>query len=59
MIGHLKQVISAAPLLGLTKVNTFVGGDRALTLDQNWDRAQAIWPAILAHAGRQWRDGQL
>jgi sugar phosphate isomerase/epimerase len=50
VIGHLKQVISAAPLLGLTKVNTFVGGDRALTLDQNWDRAQAIWPAILAHA---------
>lgn len=50
VIGHLKQVITAAGLLGVGLVNTFVGGDRSLTLDQNWARAEAIFPPILAHA---------
>jgi sugar phosphate isomerase/epimerase len=49
-IDHLKAVIAAAPLLGLSKVNTFVGGDRHKTLDQNWDDAQRVWPGVLAHA---------
>lgn len=50
VIGHLKQVITAAGLMGVGLVNTFVGGDRSLTLDQNWARAEAIFPPILAHA---------
>jgi len=50
VISHLKQVITAASLLGVKTVNTFVGGDRTLTLDQNWARAEQIFPPILAHA---------
>lgn len=50
VIGHLKKVITAAALLNVPVVNTFVGGDRTLTLDQNWDRATQIFPAIVAHA---------
>ena len=50
VIGHLKKVITAAGLMGVGVVNTFVGGDRALTLDENWARAEAIFPAIVAHA---------
>jgi sugar phosphate isomerase/epimerase len=50
VIGHLKQVITAAALLGVPLVNTFVGGDRTLTLDQNWERATQIIPPIVAHA---------
>lgn len=50
VIGHLKKVIAAAALMGVPVVNTFVGGDRALSLDQNWDRATTIWPDIVAHA---------
>lgn len=50
VIDHLKRVISAAAMMRVTRVNTFVGGDRRLTLDENWTRAEAIWPAILAHA---------
>jgi sugar phosphate isomerase/epimerase len=50
VIGHLKKVITAAGLMGVGVVNTFVGGDRTLTLDQNWARAEAIFPAIVAHA---------
>ncbi len=50
VIGHLKQVITAAGLMGVGVVNTFVGGDRTLTLDENWARAEAIFPDIVAHA---------
>jgi len=47
---HLKKVISAAALLGVPVVNTFIGGDKRLNLDDNWARAQIIFPEILAYA---------
>ena len=47
---HLKQVITAAGLMGVKVVNTFIGGDRTLTVDQNWQRALEIFPDIVAHA---------
>jgi sugar phosphate isomerase/epimerase len=50
VIGHLGKVISAASLMGVPVVNTFVGGDRKLTLDENWERARQVFPAIVAHA---------
>jgi len=50
VIGHLRKVIAAAGLMGVEVVNTFVGGDRTLTLDQNWERALAIWPDTLSFA---------
>ncbi len=50
VIGHLKKVISAAAMMKVGVVNTFVGGDRTLTVDQNWERAAQIFPAIIAHA---------
>jgi sugar phosphate isomerase/epimerase len=49
-IGHLKKVIAAAGLMGVPVVNTFVGGDRTLGLDDNWARAQATFPDIVAFA---------
>lgn len=48
--GHLKRVISAAGMMGVQVVNTFVGGDRTLTVDQNWTRAVEILAPIVAHA---------
>jgi sugar phosphate isomerase/epimerase len=50
VIDHLKKVIRAAGLMNVGVVNTFVGGDRALTVDQNWTRAQEIFPDIAALA---------
>lgn len=50
VIGHLKKVIRAAAMMKVGVVNTFVGGDRTLTLDQNWARAEQIFPEIVAHA---------
>lgn len=48
--GHLKKVVEAAATLGVPVVNTFMGGDRTLNLDANWDRARTIFPEIVAHA---------
>lgn len=50
VIGHLKKVITAARMLKVPVVNTFLGGDRMLGVDANWARALEIFPPILAHA---------
>ena len=50
VIGHLLRVIEAAARMGVPVVNTFVGGDRTLPLEENWTRAEAILPDILRHA---------
>ena len=50
VIAHLMRVITAAGLMGVKLVNTFVGGDRTLTVDQNWARAEQIFAPIVAHA---------
>lgn len=50
VIGHLKKVITAASAMGLGVVNTFLGGDRTLNVDENWTRAQQIFAPIVAHA---------
>ncbi len=49
VIAHLRDVIVAAGRLGVG-VNTFCGGDAALTVDDNWARAQQIWPEIIGFA---------
>jgi sugar phosphate isomerase/epimerase len=47
---HLKKVITAAGLMRVKVVNTFVGGNRALTVDQNWESAVPIFNGIVAQA---------
>lgn len=51
--GHLKRVITSAGMMGVKVVNTFLGGDRALTADQNWSRAEEIFAPIVSHARDQ------
>jgi len=50
VIAHLKKVITAAGLMQVPVVNTFMGGDRSLHRDENWQRALQIFPEIVAHA---------
>ncbi len=47
---HLHQVIEAAPKLGLTRVNSFVGRDWKLTVDENWPRFLEVWRPLVKHA---------
>jgi sugar phosphate isomerase/epimerase len=50
VIGHLRRVITAAESMDVPYVNTFMGGDAALTPDANWERALEIWPDIVRFA---------
>ena len=47
---HLKKVIRAAGLMNVKVVNTFVGGNRTLTVDQNWENAVPVFNDIVAYA---------
>ena len=50
VISHLRDVITAAEAMDVPFVNTFMGGDAALSQDENWERALDIWPDIVAFA---------
>lgn len=47
---HLKRVITAASRMGVGLVNTFLGGNAAASVEDNWNEAQKVWPEIIAHA---------
>jgi sugar phosphate isomerase/epimerase len=46
-IEHLKKVIRAAGLLGVGRVNSFVGRDPAKSVEENWGRFQEVWPPLV------------
>ena len=50
VIAHLMDLITAASILDVKIVNTFVGGDRTLTVDENWENARKILSPIVEHA---------
>jgi sugar phosphate isomerase/epimerase len=49
---HLKKVIAAAPRLGVSVVNTFIGRDPLLSEEANWPRLREVWPGLLAEAAK-------
>jgi sugar phosphate isomerase/epimerase len=49
-VGHLRKVIAGARLLGLDTVNTFVGRDWRLGVDENWPRFLEVWRPLVAFA---------
>ena len=57
VIDHLKKVIVAAGKMDVPVVNTFIGADRALTQDENWEKATQVWPEIISCAAGQRRAG--
>jgi sugar phosphate isomerase/epimerase len=50
--GHIKKVITAAAMMGVPVVNTFIGADGSKTQDENWVTAKDEWPHIVDHAAR-------
>jgi sugar phosphate isomerase/epimerase len=52
-VEHIKKVIQAAKLLGVGVVNTFIGRDPKLSVDENWPRFMSTWPALVKFAEEQ------
>jgi sugar phosphate isomerase/epimerase len=49
-IAHLHKVIDAAAMLGLSNVNSFVGANQYLSMDENFAKFLEVWPPIVKHA---------
>ncbi len=46
-IAHLEKVITAAELLGVGVVNTFIGRDFNKPIEENWPRFKEVWPPLV------------
>src|SRR5262245_23258880 len=49
-VAHLREVIAASALLGLNRVNTFIGRDWTKSVDENWPRFLQTWKPLIAFA---------
>ncbi len=49
-IEHIRRVISAAGLLGVGVVNTFIGRDWTKSVDDNWPRFLSVWKPMIKFA---------
>lgn len=52
-VEHILKIIEAAPLLGLSTINTFVGRDQNKTIEENWDRFVEVWTPIVKAAEKR------
>lgn len=49
-IEHLKHLVRAAEKMDIPLVNTFMGGDAAKSVDENWEEALRVWPELVDFA---------
>ena len=52
-IAHIRKVIAAARMLGVPVVNTFIGADWKLPVEDNWPRFREVWPPLVKFAEDQ------
>jgi len=52
-VEHIKKVIRACAVLGVRQMNTFVGRDWTLSIDENWPRFLETWRPIIRLAEEQ------
>ncbi len=52
-VEHIRSVITATSMLGLTRMNTFIGRDWTKSVDDNWPRFLETWTPIIRHAEDQ------
>jgi len=50
VVNHLRKVITAASLMSVPVVTTFIGADGSKSQPDNWAEAKKVWPDIVAHA---------
>ncbi|TWU47331.1 fructoselysine 3-epimerase [Rubripirellula tenax] len=49
-VEHIRSVITAAALLGVGNMTTFIGRDWTKSVDDNWTRFLETWQPIIRHA---------
>ncbi|MGD0583558.1 MAG: sugar phosphate isomerase/epimerase family protein [Bacteroidales bacterium] len=49
-ISHIRKVIDASAMLGINRINTFIGRDRHKSVDENFEMFRDIWEPIIRHA---------
>ena len=49
-VSHIMKVIDAAALLGINKMNTFIGRDKNKSVDENFDRFKQVWKPLIQYA---------
>ncbi len=49
-IEHIRKVIAACQLLGISQMNTFVGRDWTRSVDDNWPQFVQVWQSIVQYA---------
>ena len=47
---HIRRVIRASALLGVRRMNTFVGRDWTRSVEDNWPRFREVWEPLVAYA---------
>jgi sugar phosphate isomerase/epimerase len=52
-VDHIREMIAAAKLLGVSRVNTFVGRDQHRSIDGNWPAFQQVWPPLIRYAAER------
>ncbi len=52
-VEHIRALIDAAKLLGLSNVNTFIGRDHTKSIDANWPVFRAVWPPLVGYAAER------
>ena len=52
-VAHLRKVIDASAVLGVTWSTSFVGRDPKLSVDDNWPRFLETWRPLVRHAEEQ------
>ena len=50
---HIKKVIDASAMLGVNRINTFIGRDKNKSVDDNFETFRQIWPEIIWRAGEK------
>jgi sugar phosphate isomerase/epimerase len=49
-ISHIKKVIDASAMLGVYRINTFIGRDKRKSVDENFEIFKTVWKPLIEYA---------
>ena len=49
-VSHIMKVIDASALLGVNRINTFIGRDKSKSVDENFEIFRRVWKPLIRYA---------